>query len=314
MGVFIMGDILEIVNFWFEDKDVTGIEIKANVTKIHCNNKSYILKEKGSIKQLLVEIHVLEQLDEKGVKVQKLVETSNSEKYVFYKEKYYCLYEYVAGSVLEIKDTENLKELGSTIGEEIANLHQALNSVNNNKELVKRDLYKLVYEWALPNLQKNEHVNQDVVQKMNQIHSDFKKTVNPLRKQIIHRDMHLSNVIFKDNEFQGFIDFELLESNVRVFDLCYCCTSILSELYSDETLRGKWLHIVSKIFEGYYKQTISTREELQSVWYVMLSIQVIFITYFVQLPDLLNLNEEMFLWIFENKEGIERNIESIVLI
>ncbi len=314
MGVFIMGDILEIVNFWFEDKDVTDIEIKANVTKIHCNNKSYILKEKGSIKQLLVEIHVLEQLDEKGVKVQKLVETSNSEKYVFYKEKYYCLYEYVAGSVLEIKDTENLKELGSTIGEEIANLHQALNSVNNNKELVKRDLYKLVYEWALPNLQKNEHVNQDVVQKMNQIHSDFKKTVNPLRKQIIHRDMHLSNVIFKDNEFQGFIDFELLESNVRVFDLCYCCTSILSELYSDETLRGKWLHIVSKIFEGYYKQTISTREELQSVWYVMLSIQVIFITYFVQLPDLLNLNEEMFLWIFENKEGIERNIESIVLI
>ncbi|WP_433947811.1 phosphotransferase enzyme family protein [Bacillus tropicus] len=309
-----MGDILEIVNFWFEDKDVTDIEIKANVTKIHCNNKSYILKEKGSIKQLLVEIHVLEQLDEKGVKVQKLVETSNSEKYVFYKEKYYCLYEYVAGSVLEIKDTENLKELGSTIGEEIANLHQALNSVNNNKELVKRDLYKLVYEWALPNLQKNEHVNQDVVQKMNQIHSDFKKTVNPLRKQIIHRDMHLSNVIFKDNEFQGFIDFELLESNVRVFDLCYCCTSILSELYSDETLRGKWLHIVSKIFEGYYKQTISTREELQSVWYVMLSIQVIFITYFVQLPDLLNLNEEMFLWIFENKEGIERNIESIVLI
>lgn len=144
MGVFIMGDILEIVNFWFEDKDVTATEIKANVTKIHCNNKSYILKEKGSIKQLLVEIHVLEQLDEKGIKVQKLVETSNSEKYVFYREKYYCLYEYVAGSVLEIKDTENLKELGSTIGVEIANLHQALNSVNNNNELVKRDLYKVV--------------------------------------------------------------------------------------------------------------------------------------------------------------------------
>ncbi|MFV0943135.1 phosphotransferase [Bacillus pacificus] len=308
-----MGDILEIVNFWFEDKDVTAIEIKANVTKIHCNNKSYILKEKGSIKQLLVEIHVLEQLEEKGIKVQKLVKTSNSKKYVFYKEKYYCLYEYIAGSVLEIKDTENLKELGSTIGEGIANLHQALNSVNNN-ELVKRDLYTLVYEWALPNLQKNEHVDQDVVQKMNQIHSDFKEKVHPLRKQIIHRDMHLSNVIFKDNEFQGFIDFELLERNVRVFDLCYCCTSILSELHSDEELRGKWQHIISKIFEGYNKQSILTREELQAIWYVMLSIQVIFITYFVQLPDLLKLNEEMFFWIFANKETIEELIESSVQI
>ena len=135
MGYLLWGYIGNC-EFWFEDKDVTAIEIKANVTKIHCNNKSYILKEKGSIKQLLVEIHVLEQLEEKGVKVQKLVKTSNSKKYVFYKEKYYCLYEYIAGSVLEIKDTENLKELGSTIGEGIANLHQALNSVNNN-ELVK---------------------------------------------------------------------------------------------------------------------------------------------------------------------------------
>ncbi len=43
------------------------------------------------------------------------------------------------------------------------------------------------------------------------------------------------------------------------------------------------------------------KEELQSIWYVMLSIQVIFITYFVQLKDLLKLNEEMFFWIFANK-------------
>lgn len=222
------------------------------------------------------------------------------------------MYEYVAGSVLEIKNTENLKELGSTIGEEIASLHQALNSVNSNNELVKRDLYKVVYKWALPILEKNEQVHRDVIRKMNQIHSTFKDMVHPLPKQIIHRDMHLSNVIFYDNEFQGFIDFELLESNVRVFDLCYCCTSILSELYSSETLRGKWLQITSKIFEGYYKQTISTREELQSIWYVMLSIQVIFIAYFVQSPGLLKLNEDMFFWIFANKEDIEEVIEGIV--
>ena len=69
----------------------------------------------------------------------------------------------------------------------------------------------------------------------------------------------------------------------------------MSELYSDEVLRGKWQHIISTIFEGYNKQNILTREELQSIWYVMLSIQVIFITYFVQLKDLLKLNEEMFL-------------------
>jgi Ser/Thr protein kinase RdoA (MazF antagonist) len=309
-----MEDILEIAKFWFQDKDVTTTEVQPNVTKINCNNKAYILKEKGSIKQLLVELNILEQLYEKGVKVQRVVKTESDKKYVLYKEKYYCLYEYVAGNVLEIKDTDKLIGLASIIGEEIANLHQALNSVNSANELINRDLYKVVYKWALPILEKHEHVHQDVIRKMDQIHTAFKETVHSLPKQIIHRDMHLSNVIFRESDFQGFIGFELLEENVRVFDLCYCCTSILSEIFSDETLRGKWLQIVSEICKGYYKQNILTRAELQSIWYVMLSIQIIFITYFVQLKDLLKLNEEMFLWIFANKEDIEESIERSVLI
>ena len=49
----------------------------------------------------------------------------NDEKYVLYKREYYCLYEYIDGSVLEIKNTNKLTELASTIGEEIANLHKS---------------------------------------------------------------------------------------------------------------------------------------------------------------------------------------------
>ncbi|MGE7881820.1 phosphotransferase enzyme family protein [Bacillus sp. NPDC094077] len=303
-----------IAQFWFQNEHVTATVIQLKVTKVTCNNKAYILKEKGSIKQLLNELNILEQLDEKGIKVQRVIKTRNNERYVLYKEKYYCLYEYISGNVIEIKDTDKLNRLASTIGEAISNLHQTLNLVDNSNELIERDLYKVVYEWAMPILEKKKHVHRDVIQKMDQIHTVFKETVQVLPKQIIHRDMHLSNVIFKDDELEGFIDFELLESNVRVFDLCYCCTSILSELYSDETLKGKWLHIVSKVFEGYYKQNILMREELKSIWYVMLSIQVIFITYFVQLPDLLKLNEEMFFWIFANKKDIEEAIEGNVKI
>ncbi|HHT7191397.1 TPA: phosphotransferase enzyme family protein, partial [Bacillus cereus] len=220
-----MENALEIAKFWFQNEQVIATVIQSKVTKLTCNNKVYILKEKGSIKQLLVEINILEQMYEKGIKVQRVVKMENDEKYVLYKEKYYCLYEYIAGSVLEIKDTNKLTELAGAIGEEIATLHKALNSMDNSNELIKRDLYKVVYGWALPILEKNEYVHQAVIQKTDQIHIAFKEMVHSLPKQIIHRDMHLSNVIFKGNEFQGFIDFELLESNVRVFDLCYCCTS-----------------------------------------------------------------------------------------
>ncbi|HDR4560002.1 aminoglycoside phosphotransferase [Bacillus cereus] len=307
-----MENALEIAKFWFQNEQVIATVIQSKVTKIMCNNKVYILKEKGSIKQLLVEINILEQMYEKGIKVQRVVKMENDEKYVLYKEKYYCLYEYIAGSVLEMKNTNKLTDLASTVGEEIANLHKALNSVNSANGLIKRDLYKVVYEWAIPILEKNKHVHRDIISKMDQVHTTFKETIYSLPKQIIHRDMHLSNVIFKSNQFQGFIDFELLENNVRVFDICYCCTSILSELYSDETLREKWLHIVSKVFQGYYKQNNLTQEEIKAIWNVMLSIQVIFVTYFVQLPDLLKLNEEMFFWIFGNKEDIEEAIGGIV--
>ncbi|KAA0766606.1 phosphotransferase enzyme family protein [Bacillus sp. SH5-2] len=307
-----MENALEIAKFWFQNEQVIATVIQSKVTKLTCNNKVYILKEKGSIKQLLVEMNILEQMYEKGIKVQRVVKMENDEKYVLYKEKYYCLYEYIAGSVLEIKNKNKLTDLASTVGEEIANLHKALYSVNSANDLIKRDLYKVVYEWAIPILEKNKHVHRDIISKMDQVHTTFKETIYSLPKQIIHRDMHLSNVIFKSNQFQGFIDFELLENNVRVFDICYCCTSILSELYSDETLRGKWLHIVSKVFEGYYKQNNLTQEEIKAIWNVMLSIQVIFVTYFVQLPDLLKLNEEMFFWIFANKEDIEEAIGDIV--
>ena len=109
--------------------------------------------------------------------------------------------------------------------------------MNSDHELIKRDLYKIVFEWAIPILEKNEHAHREVIQKMERMHTAFKETVHPLPRQIIHRDMHLSNVIFKDDKLEGFIDFEILENNVKIFDLCYCCTSILSELFSDERLR-----------------------------------------------------------------------------
>ena len=86
----------------------------------------------------------------------------------------------------------------------------------------------------------------------------------------------------------------------------------MSELHSDAELRGSGNISLAKSLKDIISKSILTREELQAIWYVMLSIQVIFITYFVQLPDLLKLNEEMFFWIFASKETIEELIERSV--
>ena len=65
----------------------------------------------------------------------------------------------------------------------------------------------MVFEWAIPILEKNEHVHREVIQKMERMHALSRKR-HPLPRQIIHRDMHLSNLIFKDDKLEGFIDFE----------------------------------------------------------------------------------------------------------
>ncbi|MBJ8028983.1 phosphotransferase enzyme family protein [Bacillus cereus group sp. N21] len=309
-----MEHILDITNFWFQDEQVTAEAIQPKVTKIIRNKQNYILKEKGSIKQLLAETNVLNQLAQKGIRIQRLLKTRGNESYILQDDKYYCMNEYVEGNVVEVKRVENLKVLSNTIGSEVAKLHQALCSTNHVDEFVERNLYNVIYDWATPILKSSEQVHPELIQTMNQLKKDFKDSITLLPRQLIHRDMHLSNLIFKEDEFQGFIDFELVEINVRVFDLCYCFTSILSEVFCDEQLRSDWLYIVRNIFEGYHKQNPLSEAEIQAIWYVMLGIQVIFITYFVQSAELLKSNEEMFFWILTNKEAIEETIKGVEIV
>ncbi|PEY40380.1 aminoglycoside phosphotransferase [Bacillus cereus] len=305
---------LNLAKFWFQNEHITATVIQPKVTKIIRNKQNYILKEKGSIKQLLAETNVLNQLAQKDIRVQKLLKTRGNESYILQDDKYYCMYEYVEGNVVEVKLVENLKVLGNIIGNEVAKLHQALCSTNHADEFLERNLYNVIYDWATPILKSSEQVHSEIIQTMNQLQKDFKDAVILLPRQLIHRDMHLSNLIFKKDEFQGFIDFELVEINVRVFDLCYCFTSILSEVFCDEQLRSDWLYIVRNIFEGYHKQNPLSEAEIQAIWYVMLGIQVIFITYFVQSAELLKLNEEMFFWILTNKEAIEETIKGVEIV
>lgn len=73
-----------------------------------------------------------------------------------------------------------------------------------------------------------------------------------LTKQVIHRDPNPGNMILTEGSW-GFIDFEMSEKNVRIFDPCYVATAILSETFeagNEEKLR-KWLTIFKNILCGY---------------------------------------------------------------
>ena len=57
----------------------------------------------------------------------------------------------------------------------------------------------------------------------------FGMLYDKLPKQLIHRDPNPSNILFDNGIVTGFIDFDLSEINIRLWDVCYCATGILSD-------------------------------------------------------------------------------------
>ena len=57
--------------------------------------------------------------------------------------------------------------------------------------------------------------------------SRFRELYAELPKQIIHRDPNPSNIITNADKW-GFIDFDLSECSVRIYDPCYAASAILS--------------------------------------------------------------------------------------
>ncbi len=105
----------------------------------------------------------------------------------------------------------------------------------------------------------------------------------------------------------GFIDFNLSEVSVRLWDTCYCATGILSES-SDEAYE-KWLDILNGILRGYDSEGKLTEEEKQAVFYVICSIQMICVAYFEsheEFKQLAKTNRKMLMYIANNKAKIQQ--------
>ncbi|NLC68859.1 MAG: phosphotransferase [Clostridiaceae bacterium] len=140
----------------------------------------------------------------------------------------------------------------------------------------------------------------------NNFTESFGKLYDKLPKQLIHRDPNPSNILFDGDAVSGFIDFDLSEINVRLWDACYCATGILSEA-SDEAYE-KWLDILGGILNGYDLEGKLAQEEKQAVYYVICSIQVICIAYFEKhdmYRELAKTNRQMLQFIVHNKERIK---------
>ncbi|MDY5913133.1 MAG: phosphotransferase, partial [Inconstantimicrobium porci] len=131
------------------------------------------------------------------------------------------------------------------------------------------------------------------------ISSDFAELYNMLPRQIIHRDMHGENMIFENEDFKGFIDFDLSQINARIYDPCYMCTAALSTVFDNKELRDKWLYFVKHIIEGYGNIVQLTDDEKKSIKSMMILNEIIMTAFFYKYgyPEIAHTNLQMALYI-----------------
>jgi len=201
------------------------------------------------------------------------------------------------------------ERFGEQYGRSIARLHKALRSIQKEFFPDEVNLCKSLTEWALPsvkrqNIQWSMGIDDSF---FNGFIDGFGMLYDKLPKQLIHRDPNPSNILFDNGIVTGFIDFDLSEINIRLWDVCYCATGILSD-GSDEAYE-KWLEILSGILNGYDLEEKLTPEEKQAVFYVICSIQMTCIAFFERhdmYRELAQTNRQMLQFIVKNEEKIKQ--------
>lgn len=190
------------------------------------------------------------------------------------------------------------------LGEIIGRLHTVL--ADCDELTAASDLYKTVCNWALPKVSQGMELPVDFVE-------DYRRTFgalyDSLPKQIIHRDLHPGNILMSDEGLTGFVDFDLSEVNVRIFDPCYAATAILSESFGEKEPKNPplWIELYKNILKGYDSVVHLSDAEKQGLPYIVFSIQMICVAYFSGIDkyaELAGINQEMLHWLIKHKNDL----------
>ena len=184
------------------------------------------------------------------------------------------------------------------VGEVIGQLSLALTNVEALVEDV--NIYERVTGWAIPQLA-GKLIGAEKV--FAEYESVFGRIYDVLPKQVIHRDPNPGNIILSEDKW-GFIDFELSEKNIRIFDPCYAATAILSESFEEgnEEKLAKWIQIYKNIVYGYDDVVKLTVEEKQALPYVVLSNQLLALAWFAgqeKFSEVYETNKKMTEWLIK---------------
>ncbi|MDE6387913.1 MAG: phosphotransferase [Lachnospiraceae bacterium] len=250
-------------------------------------NHDYVIKVYDNKKQLERNIKISEILLDCNIPVAKTILTRTGEKYVEHKNIYFLMSKKLQGS--NISDIKN-KTMAWEMGCAIAQLHMAFVQCEREVEFWDNSLLEEMKGWVRENLTNNEWsiLDEEEYSKAVKLLEDV---YDYLPKQLIHRDVHFGNFLFFEGHLSGYIDFDLSQRNIRIFDVCYFLAGLLAEETDDAFTRKEWLENAKSVIGGYESIIRLSEKEKKSIPCVMECIEILFVAYFIGMKDTKHAND-----------------------
>ncbi|MBQ7810177.1 MAG: phosphotransferase [Clostridia bacterium] len=297
------GKIKDLLPTWgLDGESIT--QIYGTVWQI---GEDYVLKSYNEPEALKRNISVNSHLENMGIPVGGLLFTKNGEQYVEEDGWYFYVARKLQGS--NIVSLKFGNRIGEAMGEIIAKLHLAFDSLQHKVDIWNNSLLDEMKGWVKESFEQSgfRNISSD---EYDSVVNNLENLYWGLSTGLIHRDVHFGNFLFNKGVFSGYIDFDLSQKNIRVFDLCYFVLSVLSEKEKFEITEEKWFEFVKNVFAGYNKIIALTSEEKASAVYVMECIELLFLAYFEGQDDsaLAQKTYSVFKFISSNERRITKTI------
>ena len=235
----------------------SGIE-NVNI-KLKVKNDYLVLRRWNNTnrKNIEFECHLIKELYKKNFPVPKLYKTLDKKEVVFFKGRYFGLFEYLPGKIVG-SNKLNKRQLHS-LGKKLAEIQVALKNVKPKGESNEKDLLNFEYDYNKVKIFKLLQKQQAVFQKIENEVKKLELEISPLKKSVrtgpTHNDFYSQNIKFNDNKITAILDFSDACIGAWVSDLA-------TTLY-DTTCEKNLINIsaMKTILDGYKQKIKPTQTE-----------------------------------------------------
>jgi Ser/Thr protein kinase RdoA (MazF antagonist) len=255
------------------------------------------------------EIDVLLGLSKTQIPAALPVATAGGDWYVKgYNGKVYCLFPRLPGHVVAEHYAGDAEKRALGFGRAIGLLHACLRERADVSGYRETALVEQIEEWAIRCIREGRAtVDAGAIEQIwRAAESELRPLYKELPRQLIHRDAHPSNMLFSAGRLTGFVDFEMVRRGPRVFDVCYCGSSILVGGFEDPEKGQKWPNLFRCLVRGYEEFCPLTASERLAVYGVFVTIELLFIAFSLDMQneDAARTNERLLYWLATNRDSL----------